>query len=128
MDVFEIVRQMRLRHYILEGTQPRLSEDLDEWQRAFMDAHRNLLALSILRRDVEVSTVFLCLDFNHARMLNPDLPPILFETHVFGGALDGEEQRYYTWNEAMTGHGIMVGRARDALTGHQPVSGSQIPS
>lgn len=58
--------------------------------------------------DVIVSTVFLGLD--HRR--GADGPPILFETMVFGGALNGEQERYSTWEEAQTGHDAMVARVK----------------
>jgi hypothetical protein len=37
-------------------------------------------------------------------------PPILYETMVFGGALDGEQDRYCTREEAVSGHALMVKR------------------
>jgi hypothetical protein len=36
--------------------------------------------------------------------------PLLFETMVFGGPLDGEQTRYSTWDEAKSGHDAMVTR------------------
>ena len=39
-------------------------------------------------------------------------PPILFETLVFGGPLDGEMDRYSSWDDAQVGHEMMVKRAR----------------
>ncbi len=46
-----------------------------------------------------VSTVFLSLDHSHG-----DSTPVLFETMVFGGALDEECTRYTTYYAAMEGH------------------------
>jgi hypothetical protein len=46
-----------------------------------------------------VSTIFLPLDHSW----EPG-PPILFETMIFGGALDQEQWRYCTWDEAAAGH------------------------
>ena len=40
--------------------------------------------------------------------------PLLFETMVFGGPLDGEQERYSTWNEAEAGHKLMVERVQAA--------------
>ena len=54
---------------------------------------------------VKVSTVFLAL--NHA---HEDGPPVLYETLVFGGEMDGECVRYHTWAEAEAGHRAMVER------------------
>ena len=55
-------------------------------------------------KDCEVSTVFLGIDHS----FDSDSEPILFETLVFGGDLDGEMQRYSTWKEAVKGHAEMV--------------------
>jgi hypothetical protein len=57
---------------------------------------------------IEISTVFLYSD--HGR--GDDGPPILFETIVFNGPLDGEMERYCTWDEAEVGHLKMVQRVR----------------
>lgn len=50
-----------------------------------------------------VSTIFTHLNLNPT-----DGIPILFETLVFGGILDGEMQRYATEAEARQGHREMV--------------------
>ena len=50
-------------------------------------------------KGVNVSTVFL--GINHGIVFN-DL--ILFETMVFGGEFDGEQERYRSYEEAMLGH------------------------
>jgi hypothetical protein len=58
---------------------------------------------------VEVSTVFVGIDvhlFNEA--------PHVFETMVFGGALDRKGNRYRSWDEAVQGHKKFVKAARDA--------------
>ena len=56
-------------------------------------------------RGVSVSTVFL--GINHNFRGNK---PLWFETMVFGGALDREQRRYSTWEEAERGHAEMVAR------------------
>lgn len=58
-----------------------------------------------------VSTAFLQLD--HAFTWEGGPPkgrPILFEMMVFGGPLDGEQERYHTWREAEIGHAEWVRR------------------
>lgn len=55
---------------------------------------------------IQVSTVFLGLD--HSMHLSG--PPILFETLIIGGPLDGEQRRYATWDEAERGHAEAVAR------------------
>ena len=39
-------------------------------------------------------------------------PPILFETLVFGGPIDGECKRYTSWDDAARGHADMIGRVK----------------
>ena len=58
---------------------------------------------------VHVSTVFLVIDHSWGYG-----PPLLFETMVFGGELDMEQDRYCTWDEAVAGHAAMVKRVKDA--------------
>lgn len=54
-------------------------------------------------KSLVVSTVFLGLDHSFG-----EGPPILFETLVSGGDLEGEMDRYYTWEEAIKGHNNMM--------------------
>ena len=51
----------------------------------------------------EVSTVFLGLDHSFGNG-----SPVLFETMVFGGPMDGDCEQYCTWDEAEEGHRLMV--------------------
>lgn len=60
---------------------------------------------------ITVSTVLLPFDHNW----HPASPPLLWETMVFGGPLDGEQERYYTGMAAQAGHYDMVARVRAAL-------------
>lgn len=50
-----------------------------------------------------VSTIFTGIDL---RLFEGK--PVLFETRVFGGPLDGHTWRYATWNDAETGHAEAV--------------------
>ena len=52
-----------------------------------------------------VSTVWLGLD--HSFNIGKGRP-IIFETMVFGGSFDGEQERYSTEEEALAGHASMV--------------------
>jgi hypothetical protein len=56
-----------------------------------------------------VSTVFLCVDHQWG-----DGDPVLFETMVFGGPLDGWQWRYCYHGEAMTGHVAAVEQCKQA--------------
>lgn len=54
-----------------------------------------------LSETIMVSTVFLGLDH---RMDGIEGPPVVFETMVFGGDFDQEQERYCTYEEAKKGH------------------------
>ena len=56
------------------------------------------------RGKVLISTVYL--EANHNVI--PGGCPIHFETMVFGGKYDGEQERYYTCEDAQEGHRKMV--------------------
>lgn len=52
------------------------------------------------RNGVRVSTIFMGL--NHRHIGNG--PPVVFETMIFGGAHDGYQNRYCSWDDALMGH------------------------
>jgi hypothetical protein len=58
------------------------------------------------KNDYRISTVFLGLDHSFSE----DEEPLLFETLVFDGELEGEMERYSTWDEAVEGHAKMIKR------------------
>lgn len=71
--------------------------DLLAWAISFEGSDRSV---GFAERDgVRVSTVFLGIDHSHA-----DGPPVLFKTTIFGGANDGYEERYTSWEGAVAGH------------------------
>lgn len=73
---------------------------------------------TVNRTDVRgstVSTVFLVIDHSFSNTG----PPILFETMVFGGPLDGEQERCATWAEAQAMHERMVARVLEATRDEQ---------
>lgn len=59
-----------------------------------------------------VSTVFLGLDHGY----RPGDPPIVFETMVFGGPFDQDQERYATWDEAVAGHARWVKKCQPIMT------------
>lgn len=61
--------------------------------------------------DVLISTVFLMIDHNFTGMG----PPVLWETMVFGGKLDGEQERYTSVEAALAGHDQWVRLVRQSL-------------
>jgi hypothetical protein len=91
------------RLYLLQGKQPVRVADLLIWAREFEQGDRQVADTTI--HGVRISTVFLGLDHGH----NPDAPPILFETMIFGGEHDSTiTDRYSTWSEAEAGHAKAV--------------------
>jgi hypothetical protein len=67
------------------------------------------VALDVLPGDVRISTVWLGLDHGWGGG-----PPLIFETLVFGGPMDGEMDRYSTEAQAVEGHARMVEAVRAA--------------
>lgn len=60
---------------------------------------------------IRISTVFLGLDHQYGSG-----PPILWETMVFGGVLDGFQERYATKAEALAGHQEVCRQVAATLT------------
>ena len=91
--------------YILVDGEPVAEPDLMAWGRWFEDADRQVAVTYIDEaRTVRVSTVFLGLDHN----FNEGGAPILWETIVFGGPHDQEQDRYASKADALAGHGRLV--------------------
>ncbi len=95
-------------HAVLDGKKVRVVNDVMVWAKWFESADRSV-AKSMFD-NVKVSTVFL--GCNHGFSEDLDL---WFETMVFGGILDGEQDRYSTWEEAEMGHKIMCQRVAEEI-------------
>lgn len=91
--------------YKLEGKKAVPCENLLEWATWLEQADRQVAKDEV--NGVRISTVFLGLDHSFG-----ESQPLLFETMVFGGDLDQEQERYSTWDEAETGHKEMVNRVK----------------
>jgi len=106
-----------LQHYVLDDRfDPVPCPDLLVWARWFETANRVLAKDQDEGRDgthIEVSTVFLGLDHN----FSGTGPPVLWETLVFGGPLDGEGGRYTTKAAALQGHQAYCAKVRAAIGG-----------
>jgi len=98
--------------YILVDNEPVQANDVKEWGEFFESADRVVAKTHF--GNVEVSTVFLGLNHNFGIG-----PPMLFETMVFGGDLDGEMERYSTKEEAVDGHKNFVERVQLSIEGSQ---------
>lgn len=118
---------MRSDKYILDAHgDPQVCEDLFTWTH-WMETHRGLLHVADTRFGaVRVSTVFLGLDhgfgaFAEALGWEPG-PPILYESMVFGGPLDGEQWRYATRAEADAGHTALCIAVTEAADHPSPIA------
>ena len=92
--------------YILdENGNPKVESDLLKWGEWFETADRHIGIDKIGK--VKISTIFLGLDHSFGRG-----KPVLWETMVFGGKFDGEQKRYFTKKEALTGHKKIVAKIK----------------
>lgn len=99
-------------HFVLEDNHRfRPAESYEEWISFMEDLTRRRVALDEVSPEVHISTVFLGLDHN----FGGEGGPILFESLVFGGPLDGEMRRYRTWDEAVEGHYQLVVTVKDLV-------------
>jgi hypothetical protein len=94
-------------HYILKGRVVVPCENWMAWALWFGGTDRAVARDDIVREDadtVTISTVFL----GHDSQADSSSPPIVFESMVFGGPLNGQMQHYCTWDEAERGHGHLL--------------------
>ncbi len=92
--------------YIIDGYKVRAEPDYKKWLEWYSVADRAVGKTDV--GDAQISTVFLSFDHSYEW----GSAPILFETMVFGGELDGETVRYETREQAERGHVIMVERVK----------------
>jgi hypothetical protein len=85
--------------------------DLLVWGHWFETADRQVALWKSPDESVTVSTVFLGLDHSFTR----GGPPVLWETMVFGGPLDGRQSRYTSKVSALVGHARMQAEAMARL-------------
>ncbi len=100
----------RFRTYRLDPVTKQVEQvfTLEEWKKAVTPQP---IARTVLA-ECDVSTIFLGTDHN----FRGEGPPRLFETLVFGGSLDQEQERYSTYDAAIEGHARLVERAKAAAT------------
>lgn len=85
------------------------TEDLLEWAKFFDEPkHRIVKQTELESKNCRVSTVFLGL--NH--QWNPNLPPLWFETMIFGGPLSDNQFRCSTWAQAEAQHARVLEYAK----------------
>lgn len=98
------IRLSRPRWYDRLG----LPISIEEAETLHSDPDYQRVAVEVMG-DAVVSTVWLGLDYGFGGG-----PPLIFETLVIGGPLDGEQFRYSTDEQAVVGHRMMVDRVRAA--------------
>jgi hypothetical protein len=95
-------------YYILIEKEYYGIDDVVAWSKWWNNTDRHIAFDKI--GDVEVSTIFLGIDHRHGGDI-----PVLFETLISNGPLDGDMDRYHTYEEAEEGHLRMVERVKRAL-------------
>ena len=104
-----------MNKYILKNGQPVIVDDIVEWAGQFEKLNRKVKSAII--KGVNISTVFLGLDHSFNVTSGPSSDPVLWETLVFGGKLDGEMERYTSIEDAIYGHDLMVKRVKESMCG-----------
>jgi hypothetical protein len=103
------------RYYILDTDRRPVEVPILVWaewhEKNFKD---RIVGRTQLTSHVYVSTVFT--GMNH-RFLGGG-PPLLFETMIFGGKLDGNQWRFASWDDAEVGHKAAVRMAQAAQKAH----------
>lgn len=79
-----------------------------DWAKWFGKANRRIARTESVKGTV--STVFLGSDHSFGYG-----PPLLYETLVFGGPLDGEMRQYSTRERAIEGHMNMVEKVKEGV-------------
>ena len=106
--------------YILNAAgEPEECPNLFTWGRWMETAERHVchdMDEGVGGEKVRVSTVFLGLNHNFSRKG----PPVLWETMVFGGPLDGTMRRYTSRDAAIMGHQELCRQVSRAQQGKPP--------
>ena len=92
-----------LNYYKLEGQTPVAVDSFTEWNLWMATAtFAETTAMYNELGDSIISTKFVGIDLNPGN--NSNSQPMIFETLVIGGSLDGKKNLYPTWDEAIQGH------------------------
>lgn len=99
----------KVEYYILEDREPVKIEDPIEWGKWFQREENKYVTKDTIGNS-QIITFFLGID----KSLTGN-PPILFQTMVIDGRLDGETDYHATWQEAEAGHKRMLKRVRSII-------------
>jgi hypothetical protein len=90
-----------LKYYILEGKTPVAVESFKDWNLWMASvSFGDTTVMYNEFNDCLISTKFVGIDL--ALSVGPK--PMVFETLVIGGVMDGKKNFYPTWDEAIQGH------------------------
>lgn len=105
-----------MKWYILDENDNPVEADMLTSAEFFELKDRRRVGFTEFSDGANLSTVFLGLDhsFNGG-------PPVLFESLWFGGFFDEDMTRYYTKQEALAGHNLLVQKYIET-TGSQPIN------
>lgn len=98
---FEVIEMTE--KYIIENGEIKPEEDLIKWAMWFETADRQIAKDRI--KDSCISTIFLGLDHSFSKTKGE---PVLWETLVRGGKLDGYMERYTSHDAALQGHNEII--------------------
>lgn len=93
-------RSAEFGQYVLVDRVPVIITDAIAWQLWVQYADLVVARNDGLPDGASVSTIFLGLDHG----LQSGAPPLLFETQVLDGPMDGDQSRWSTYAEALAGH------------------------
>lgn len=100
-----------MNQYILDNlNNPVLEPDYTKYGQWMQARENRRLGIHRMPDGTKVSTVFLGLDHGWNGG-----PPVLWETMVFGGKYDQEQDRYISYDEAVQGHRQWVKRVEEAF-------------
>lgn len=94
-----------MRQYILNGHEV-VACDVMTWARWFDRTEQERIVAHWRFRSCSVSTDFVGLNYRFGGAG----PPLVFETMIFCGPLDGRQERYATWEAAELGHLFWCGK------------------
>lgn len=100
--------------WILDDDDIEIPVGLETWARWFEDNDKRRKVFNSTHAGARVSTVFIGHDLAWGAEA-----PLLYETMVFGGPLDGHSERYATRPEAINGHAVMLARVIGAARNEQ---------
>lgn len=108
----ELLERSGPRLYILDKNKRLRRATTGQWMRWFAQNGGSVrIGMTRIGPRVGVSTVFLGID---RRLFGIGRRPLVYETMIFGGPLNGEQRRYSSWDDAETGHRDAVRKARAA--------------